>query len=282
MNFYKLFQTMSENTVKQEIKKNKNFLDIEPLLQLLYQEIDIQGVNDKSKKALAYWVLFLFLDLLKKNKDVLGNIQHQAFYSQYLKSFIDGLNLQRYIPYLTSQADGDGNFSTILSSKFNNPNFNLSDLAILDHEHHDNLKKKQKNSQGAKGKTILNFPDGYHWVNLEKGYCDKESKSMGHCGNAGGRWGDTILSLRNSENIPHLTFILNNGVLGERKGKGNEKPAIKYHPYIIELLKLPIIKELGKGRYLPENDFQLNDLSEEQTKELLKIKPTLGGKYVKM
>jgi type IV secretory pathway VirB4 component len=44
---------------------------------------------------------------------------------------------------------------------------------------------------------------------------------------------------------------------------------------------LPIIKDLGPGRYLPENDFQLSDLSEKQIEELIKFNPEMKMIYYK-
>ena len=71
---------------------------------------------------------------------------------------------------------------------------------------------------------------------------------MGHCGNtAAGEPGQRILSLRQPRKVgtqtwwePHATFILSaKGYLGEMKGKQNNKPVPRLHPYIVALLKLP-------------------------------------------
>ena len=138
----------------------------------------------------------------------------------------------------------------------------------------------------AGDKIILKLPDNYMWVMLSRGYCRDEAGAMGHCGNAGAKSGDRILSLRKFEEridgtdyySVYLTFILNaDGKLGEMKGRANNKPVARYHPAIIELLKLPIIKGIRGGGYLPENNFSLNDLTEDQQNELLELKPELGG-----
>jgi hypothetical protein len=57
------------------------------------------------------------------------------------------------------------------------------------------------------------------------------------------------------------------------KGKNNDKPVAKYHPYIIELLKLSIIKHVAGGGYKPENNFSLMDLTDEQLDDLKLKKP---------
>lgn len=131
---------------------------------------------------------------------------------------------------------------------------------------------------------VLKFPDGSAWWNLDKSACDKEAEAMGHCGNRYGNSTDTILSFRKPVDtpegtkwVPHLTFILDeDNWLGEMKGRANKKPAEKYHPYIIALLKQDLIKGIKGGGYDPENNFELTDLPEKQQEELLTLKPTLG------
>ena len=102
---------------------------------------------------------------------------------------------------------------------------------------------------------------------------------MGHCGNAPRQHtDDVILSLRkvvvsgsDKYHIPHLTFILNgDGELTEMKGRANEKPAKKYHPYIIKLLLNDAIKGIKGGGYAPENNFSLHDLDENVRKDLMR------------
>ena len=133
--------------------------------------------------------------------------------------------------------------------------------------------------------TLIEYPDGSEWVNINKGYCDKESEAMGHCGNAGAGDNDTILSYRTIEEVdgekmwrPHLTFILDTetGLLGETKGRGNGKPSEKYHDVIVDLLRLPEIKGIKGGGYLPENNFKLADLPQETQEELVEEKPGLA------
>jgi hypothetical protein len=130
-------------------------------------------------------------------------------------------------------------------------------------------------------KLILEFDGGTKgWWLLARGACREEGGAMGHCGNVPSvRTGDRILSFRvknqNNKWTPNLTFILDkDGYLGEMKGRGNEKPAARYHPYIIELLKqTKLIKGIKGGGYAPENNFRLSDLSETQREELIKINP---------
>lgn len=134
--------------------------------------------------------------------------------------------------------------------------------------------------------TLIEYPDGSEWVNINRGYCRQEADAMGHCGNASPGENDTILSYRTIEEVegkkmwkPRLTFILDTrtGLLGETKGRGNDKPSEKYHNVIVDLLRLPIIKGIRGGGYLPENNFMLSDLPQEVQDELVEEKPGLAS-----
>jgi hypothetical protein len=142
--------------------------------------------------------------------------------------------------------------------------------------------RSQELSHNGDEDVFLDFNDGWAWYDLNTEECDLESKAMGHCGNAGGERGDTILSLRRhidgARYRPSLTFILDSeGNLGEMKGRANEKPKERYHPYIVALLHDPRIKGIKGGGYQPENNFSINDLPAEQKARLLDQKPALIG-----
>lgn len=158
----------------------------------------------------------------------------------------------------------------------------LTALKELEDEYKELIQNKYIVPTGAE-KVIKDFGE-YAWFDLGKGYCADEGAAMGHCGNTGADANDTILSLRKKVKVgneivhyPYATFILNNGFLGEMKGRGNEKPSEKYHKYIFELLKLPIIKGIIGHGWLPENNFTLSDLPNEWVDELRKVK---GDEFV--
>lgn len=118
------------------------------------------------------------------------------------------------------------------------------------------------------------------WYDLETTSCDREAKAMGHCGNGGGDWGDTILSLRRKVGPgayrPSLSFILDSDhMLGEMKGRENNKPDPKYHPAIVALLKDERIKGLKGGGYEPLNNFEMKDLDEKTKKEIQAQNPLM-------
>ena len=132
--------------------------------------------------------------------------------------------------------------------------------------------------------VIIRFPDGFAWLDLHTPADDEEGEAMGHCGNrASYREDETILSLRKPVKYqgkqwwyPVCTFILDgNGRLGEMKGRANEKPQDRYHPYIIALLKTPRIKAIKGGGYDPENNFSLNDLTDAEKDSLAELNPNL-------
>jgi len=135
---------------------------------------------------------------------------------------------------------------------------------------------------------LIEFPDGFVWFNLNRPYCDQEGEAMGHCGNAAARDG-TVLSLRYKSIRktpngqvemwrPVCTFILHQyGNLGEMKGRGNRKPAARYHPYIVALLKSEYVSELQGGGHASEENFALSDLPPPVQNELIALKPGLPG-----
>lgn len=137
------------------------------------------------------------------------------------------------------------------------------------------------------GEEIIRFGDGYSWVMLDRAYCKVEGDAMGHCGNVEGRrdTSQRILSLRKLITKgqrkfwePALTFILHrDGKLGEMKGRANEKPAARYHPYIIKLLLTDLVTGIRGGGYLPQSNFSMDDLGAEERDALIARKPALGG-----
>ena len=133
---------------------------------------------------------------------------------------------------------------------------------------------------------LISFADGYAWWLLPRGGCPVEAEAMGHCGNVPSqRPGDQILSLRRQVRrgdvirwYPVATFILDDdGKLGEMKGRGNDKPAAKYHPYVVELLRHHLIRGIKGGGYMPENNFSMSDLDPQTREQLIAAKPELKG-----
>lgn len=141
-------------------------------------------------------------------------------------------------------------------------------------------KQEQEIEMKSNDQVIIDYGK-YAWVKLDRAYCELEGRAMGHCGNtATPKEGDRILSFRSKvageKQRPHLTFILDkDGYLGEMKGRANEKPSERYHSYIIDLLQKDFIKGIKGGGYLPESNFSITDLDQEQLNKLISVKPNL-------
>lgn len=131
-------------------------------------------------------------------------------------------------------------------------------------------------------KVFLDVGNNYVWFDLDRASCDVEGDAMGHCGNspAGDDPNQTILSLREKTREGWrvaLTFIYHKRqrALGEMKGRGNDKPAPKYHKYILALLLDDRIERIEGGGYMPESNFSVLDLDEATQDKIKNKKPTL-------
>ena len=173
----------------------------------------------------------------------------------------------------------------VARSKFNNPQYMLTDLNKDTADWHTRLAAKKRASADPGRKVeIANMPAGYYWVSLDRASCDQEGEAMGHCGNSGYTEGDNVWSMRDPKGVPHLTFIVNDQILGESKGFSNNKPEAKYHPHIIALLLgkengVDIIQYVKGGGYKPEANFHIDDLSKDQKQQLLTLKPQLDDYF---
>jgi hypothetical protein len=135
--------------------------------------------------------------------------------------------------------------------------------------------------------TVIAFPDGSEWVDLQQPYCRTEAGAMGHCGNtASYKDSHTVLSYRTIEKTkegdawkPRLTFVLDTetGLLGEMKGRANQKPDSKYHNVIMDLLLDPRIKGIGGGGLDAQNNFAMKDLPKDVMEQLFEKKPALAS-----
>jgi hypothetical protein len=149
-----------------------------------------------------------------------------------------------------------------------------------------NKDKNASRTEGPQGRVLIQFPDGWKWIALDKAYCDQEGNAGGHCGNILGqhRPEDRIVSLKNPQNQVEATYIINNHNLGEAKGYSNQKVNPELHPYVAALLladgpdPLPI-KNCFEiiGDYKPDLDTKAVDLIyspnlDSRTKEAIKQK----------
>ena len=171
-----------------------------------------------------------------------------------------------------------------IQSKFNTVEYTPDQAKQDSADWHYQISIKQS-KPGGKGRLLLKLDRlgpqwaDWRWLTLGRGYCAEEANAAGHCGNANAKEGDNILSLRDPQNHVHLTFIVNNGILGESKGRGNHKPSPKYHAPIIELLRSKNIGSIVGGGWDPDNNFHLTDLPKPTQAELLKKKPLLNNPF---
>lgn len=249
--------------------------------------------SDRIIWYLRYFKIFLIMRQLDqeiyKNKEVFAELEQDARRTA-AKANIQITNNYDYSPQRLESVLG--HFLSLPISKIQNYRFlNQSYEEVLnqftDWEEEWQQKTKGMVQPQEGDKMIEKFPDGYAWWLLSRGSCDLEAKAMGHCGNVPSeKYGDRILSFRKNvyEDFwePHLTFILDkNGRLGESKGRGNNKPTEKYHPYIAKLLMKPsIIQGIKGGGYKPENNFKLTDLNDDLKEKVLEANPALENNLI--
>jgi len=155
--------------------------------------------------------------------------------------------------------------------------------AILDDFKSLEMKILNQNQNGrycSDGEILFQFSNDWAWFAVKEGFSRQEAMAMNHCGNGSGKSGDILLSLREpvvgkqgTLYKPHLTFIINNGLIGEAKGFANQKPGLVFEKYIEALLKKDFVKGFMGGGYLPQNNFQFSDLSEKSRIRVLSEKP---------
>lgn len=218
----------------------------------------------------------------------------------YLEYYPDALDAPAVRKYLVNPAGNSSTYEgSILNSlehylslpipEIQNYRFDRQTCAqVLDEFHNCEYQWKLTTAQDGfedhDVDVLIDFHNGYKWVNTGRAACSKEGQSMGHCGNSPrANTNDQILSLRHftqkngkTFQTPCLTFIMRDDhALTEMKGRFNNKPAAKYHQMIVALLKDPYIHEIVGGGYLAENNFSLDDLTEAQRKEVTDANPRL-------
>lgn len=122
---------------------------------------------------------------------------------------------------------------------------------------------------------------GFYWADLHTNNSPEECERMGHCGRAS--YGTTLFSLREFRNQggylvneSHLTAAVDrsDGKVTQLKGKKNQKPSSKYHEHIIKLIEKGVFQKF-RSEYEPESDFELDDLTDNQLKQLYSNKPSV-------
>jgi hypothetical protein len=147
--------------------------------------------------------------------------------------------------------------------------------------HEEVSKIKSGKIEDEDGEVIINYPDGFYWIDLGKSICDKEADAMGHCGR-GSSYYSVLYSLR-KDGYPHVTADVDSVTeeLLQLRGRANSKPSEKYHPYIVDFLtsgKVKI-KDFNYNNYRPEDNFYPRHLSQELKNKLFNKRPDLQDIY---
>jgi hypothetical protein len=221
--------------------------------------------EDKQTRLVAY---FLYNIIQQSNDDLNAAWKITSQFVFHLQTSWSGV-----LDYINAHIDDQNLWGKLVSTTYP-----LDQLKRAADEWHEELARRKK-KPGAPGRVVIeNIPGmpGFRWVSLDKGYCQDEGNAAGHCGNVGAKPGDNIYSLRDMQDKVYLTFIVNGKSLGESKANNNQKPAPRYHPAIIALLKSPYVEVIQGGGYAPENNFSLDDLAPDLKADLFKAKPDMA------
>jgi len=266
-----------ENKINKITKKIRKFLNNEKIIDFLVDKV----VDKDSLKGTKYLVWFanLIKEHIASDKHALKNefmnyISNGGF-TVNQKSFDNNIDY-----YLNIDLDDMiGRVLDWLKSDLREGEVNLNDYKTLKSavKASDDWHKSLKASGVIKdetGKVIMEFDDGYYWIDLQTTNCKAEAEAMGHCGMTNN--GTTIYSLRDSKKSPHVTVAIDvkEGIIYQMKGKENKKPVEKYHKYIYEFLMEQDIEKFSY-EYDQSQDFNVMDLDKEHFEKIFEKKPDL-------
>lgn len=120
----------------------------------------------------------------------------------------------------------------------------------LDHFVFDESSRRPSVDPDGRDEVVMDFGDGFAWLNLNRSQCDAEGTAMQHCGHGGYDKKDntTLFSLRkkmpDGRWRPHVTAVVDTstGRISDLVGRGGQAPSPKYHKYIDALLKSGIVQ----------------------------------------
>ena len=215
-------------------------------------------------------------------------------YTEYFKDLIDFIkienkpsidlkNKQNPLIYITDLLDR----YKYITDWIDNPNVpyeNLKNMTWDEAEQkaidwHNSLEANGNvdNILGDNSELIHKFSDGYSWVLTKSNYCDASQKSMGHCATATNSDMYLLRLIKGNEEFITADWHPTDKYIIQLKGKQNNKPIPKYHPYIMWLLiDSGMVGELRTDEgYSPKSNFQLSDLSPEKLKIIVEKRPDL-------
>jgi hypothetical protein len=138
--------------------------------------------------------------------------------------------------------------------------------------------------------TLIEFPDGWRWFDLHRNcskmrddpLADPDIAITGHCANFASKLGIDALELAEplgNNRWKHQAFFVmhKEGIMGEMKGRKNQKPSPRLEKYIFELLRRD--KRIqgfgGQVSWNSAHDFALSDLTKPHLATLMKERPEL-------
>lgn len=267
-------QLFVENTISQLIKNRK--------------ELEEKYNKEKDRNPVlspANWPPFL--NVLNDNNKII--LKKWLFYRIEIKEDSVPTGVDPLSGYDVMSVDPN----SFVKQNMTDPNFTWSDLFNKNNEYHARLAAIKTRVYSPKDYeaelTILkSYPNGLAWGRFEADYCSRYGKSMGHCGNAGRQAGDLIYTFFDQKtHVHYLTFIVNNGLLGEAKAVDNSKPptkslsllnrpdlpSVSIQPYYRDFFLMKeggkyILRSVKGGGYKPENNLRFEDLTPEIQEEV--------------
>jgi hypothetical protein len=260
------------------------------LVEVSKKDVLIQKLGLNELNANVVYQICGPFSVFIANKFIERVIQHQRMYDpNFTREQIVG-SINSTVMFNTSQRELRSIvdwFRVGLNNNFK-PYQNLSFDQLLEksHEWHDSLEVGDSDvNYKEEHPIVLDFRNekglGTYWVDLESLSCSEEAKRMGHCGTSSGE----LYSLRLTSPLPSNEKFTKNvslvtasvgrgGVILQMKGPRNKKPSQELHKYIIPFILSDIVEKFG-SEYASEEDFNLNDLTDEQIKMVHEKKPSL-------
>jgi hypothetical protein len=282
---YNNFPLLAESTISQLIKNDKDLSaryesqkNINQILKPENWPNFLNPLNDNNKISLKK--LLFYRVIVKKDPEA----------PNFTVSPLNAIDVMAVDP------------NSFVKQYMSNPDFAWINLQQKNDEYHTMLKQSKNRSYGPEQHeaplTILkNYSNGFAWARFESGYCQQYGKSMAHCGNAGRKDGDKIYTFFDQKtHIHYLTFIVNDGLLGEAKAYENSKPPAKslsvigrpdltslpIQPYYKDFFLLQengqyVIQSIKGGGYKPENNLTFKDLEPQYQEEIEEAIPDINN-----
>jgi len=277
------------------------FQDLGPAIRGAGQRIRIDEVIPWSMRFLRkddriVWYLYIlqrYALYLLREKAITKSLRQRRKIKRKLSGFTDRRIIEDFEIFTHEKWEHFADMQAVFTS------VEMLDFPFYDQSEHRSIPKKARDifnhfeevekkllaqPGGARfcydGVPVVESDHGWYWFRIEEGYSTQEAKAMRHCGNGMGRKGDILLSLREPihqlDTIlwkPHLTFILNDGYLGEMKGFANQKPDTCFHSHIENLLGENEIKGIKGGGFLPSCNFSFLDFDLATQQRILQKRP---------